>query len=62
MKPPSARAATEMGKAIGDAAVLASKVVAQVKPVLTSQQIERIEKFRADTQKATADWLDQMGK
>jgi len=55
-------AATEMGKAIGDAAVLASKVVAQVKPVLTSQQIERIEKFRADTQKATNDWLDQMGK
>jgi Spy/CpxP family protein refolding chaperone len=55
-------AATEMGKAIGDAAVLASKVVAQVKPVLTSQQIERIEKFRADTQKATTDWLDQMGK
>ncbi len=55
-------AATEMGKAIGDAAVLASKVVAQVKPVLTPQQIERIEKFRADTQKATTDWLDQMGK
>lgn len=55
-------AATELGKSIGDAAVLASKVVAQVKPELTSQQIERIEKFRADTQKATAEWLDQMDK
>jgi Spy/CpxP family protein refolding chaperone len=55
-------AANEMGKAIGDAAVLASKVVAQVKPALTPQQIERIEKFRADTQKATDDWLEQMGK
>jgi Spy/CpxP family protein refolding chaperone len=55
-------AASEMGKAIGDAAVLASKIVAQVKPELTSKQIERIEKFRADTQKATTDWLDQIGK
>ena len=55
-------AATEMGKAIGDAAVLASKIVAQVKPELTSQQIEHIEKFRADTQKATTEWLNQMGK
>ena len=55
-------AATEMGKAIGDAAVLASKIIAQVKPELTSQQIERIGKFRADVQKATDDWLDQMDK
>ncbi len=55
-------AAAEMGKAIGDAAVLASKVVAQVRPVLTSQQIERIEKFRVDTRKATDEWVDQMGK
>jgi Spy/CpxP family protein refolding chaperone len=55
-------AATELGKAVGDAGVLASKIVAQVKPVLTSQQIDRIEKFRDDTQKATSEWLDQMGK
>ncbi len=55
-------AATDLGKTIGDASVLASKVVAQVKPVLTPQQVERIENFRAGTQKATSDWLDQMGK
>ncbi|HTY23789.1 MAG TPA: Spy/CpxP family protein refolding chaperone [Desulfomonilaceae bacterium] len=55
-------AATDLGQAIGDASVLASKVGAQVKPVLTPQQVERIENFRAATQKATSDWLDQMGK
>jgi Spy/CpxP family protein refolding chaperone len=55
-------AGVEMGKAIGDAAVLASKIVAQVKPELTSQQIKRIEKFRMDTQKATTEWLSDMGK
>jgi len=55
-------AAGELGKAVGDAGVLASKIVVQVKPALTSQQLDRIEKFRADTQKATTDWLDQMGK
>jgi Spy/CpxP family protein refolding chaperone len=55
-------AAGELGKAVGDAGVLASKIVAQVKPVLTSQQIDRIEKFRVDTQKATTEWLDEMGK
>ncbi|MBI4579273.1 MAG: Spy/CpxP family protein refolding chaperone [Planctomycetes bacterium] len=38
-------AATELGKSIGDAAVLASKVAGEVKPVLTDEQKETIRQF-----------------
>ncbi len=55
-------AANDMGKAIGDAAVLASKVIAKIKPVRTPEQIEHIENFRKAKDKATAEWISQIGK
>ena len=55
-------AANDLGKAIGDAAVLASKVIAKVKPVLTSEQQERIKNFRMANEKATAEWISQIGQ
>lgn len=55
-------AANDLGKAIGDAAVLASKVVAQVKPMLTPEQQERIKNFRMTNDKATSDWISQIGQ
>ena len=55
-------AANDLGKAIGDTAVLASKVIAKVKPVLTSEQQERIKNFRMANDKATAEWISQIGQ
>jgi Spy/CpxP family protein refolding chaperone len=54
--------ADELGKAIGDAAVLASKIVGQIKPVLTSEQQEKIKKCREDGQKATAEFFEKVLK
>jgi Spy/CpxP family protein refolding chaperone len=39
-------AADELGKAIGDAAVKASKIVGEVRKDLTPEQVEKIRKFR----------------
>jgi len=53
-------AANDLGKAIGDAAVLASNVIAKLKPVLTSEQQERIKNFRMANDKAVAEWISQI--
>ncbi len=50
-------AAEDLGKSIGDAAVLASKVVAQIKPTLTDEQREKIKKFRVTSQEATNEFF-----
>jgi Spy/CpxP family protein refolding chaperone len=55
-------AANDLGKAIGNAAVLASMVVAQVKPMLTPGQQEQIKNFRMSNEKATAEWISQIGQ
>jgi Spy/CpxP family protein refolding chaperone len=55
-------AANDLGKAIGDAALLASKVLAQVKPIMTPEQQERIKNFRMTNDKATAEWISQIGQ
>ncbi len=55
-------AANDLGKAIGDAALLASKVVAEVKPVLTPEQQALIKNFRIANDKATAEWIGQIGQ
>jgi Spy/CpxP family protein refolding chaperone len=55
-------AANDLGKAIGDAAVLASKVIAKVKPMLTSEQQERIKNFKMANDRATAEWIGQIGQ
>jgi Spy/CpxP family protein refolding chaperone len=53
------KAADELGKAIGDAAVLASKVAGEVKPVLGSEQWDMIQKCRRDCRAATAKFFQQ---
>ncbi len=45
-------AAGDLGKAIGDAAVLASKVKPEVFKVLTPEQHKKVEAFRADSESA----------
>ena len=52
-------AADDLGKAIGDAAVLASKVAGEVKPVLTQEQRDRIGQFRAEREGATDTFLQK---
>ena len=47
------KAADNLGKAIGDAAVLAAKLKGQVAPILTSEQKGLVKKFLADSDKAT---------
>lgn len=56
------KAATDLGKAIADASVLASKVISEARPALTPEQIERIRKFRMDNDKATTAWVDKIGQ
>ena len=55
-------AATDLGKAVGDAAVLAAKIRGEVAKVLTPEQMEKIKKFRADNDQAVDGWLKDLGK
>lgn len=55
-------AAADLAKSIGDASVVASKVVADVRQVLTEKQISLITKYRMGRQEAVTDWLDQLAK
>jgi Spy/CpxP family protein refolding chaperone len=51
-----------LADSIGDAAVLASKIVSEVRPVLTPNQVKLVEKFRADSNKAVLDWINKLDK
>ncbi|MCC7476598.1 MAG: Spy/CpxP family protein refolding chaperone [Pirellulales bacterium] len=53
-------AANEMGKSIGDAAVLASKIKGEVAGVLTSEQIEKIESHRGEADAAVDKFLQKV--
>ena len=55
-------AATELGKAIGDAAVIRSKIHGEIAKVLTAEQLEKLKKFRAERDAAVDDAVDDMGK
>lgn len=55
-------AANDLGKAIGNAAVLASKITAKVKPILTPEQQELVKNFTTSSDKAIGNWIDQIGK
>jgi len=48
----------ELSQAIGDASVLASKVIREARPVLNAKQLERIRKFMDANHQATNDWLE----
>lgn len=57
------RAATaEMGKSLGDAAVLAARIRAEVAPLLTEPQKKLLERFHADTQEAVDQWLSEIAQ
>jgi Spy/CpxP family protein refolding chaperone len=53
-------AAGRLGEAIGDAAVLASQVVGEVRPTLTAEQRKRIEQARAEHDKAVDALLKEL--
>ncbi len=55
-------AAAELGKSIGETAVAASKVVGEARKVLTKEQIDRLGKFKGDTDSAVDRWLGEMAK
>lgn len=53
-------AADELGKAIADTSVVASKVVGEVKGALTAEQIETLRQFRIEREEAVSDFVDQV--
>jgi len=57
------RAAAEaLGKSLGDASVLTSKIVAEARPIFTPHQVKLVQDFRISLDNATTDWLNQLGK
>ncbi|MEW6347635.1 MAG: Spy/CpxP family protein refolding chaperone [Thermodesulfobacteriota bacterium] len=55
-------AAADLGKSIGETAIVASKVVGEARKVLTKEQIDRLGKFKGDTNAAVDRWLGEMAK
>jgi Spy/CpxP family protein refolding chaperone len=55
-------AADQLGDAIGDAAVIGSKVAGDAREVLTSEQIAMLEQARADGEAAVDQWLSEAGQ
>lgn len=53
-------AAKSLGDAIADAAVVASKVVGEVRPVLTTEQVETLKELRQQRDEAVGGFLDEM--
>ena len=53
-------AADDLGKSIGDAAVLASKIKQQIAPILTDEQRQDIQDFRSQTDRAVDDFFSKM--
>jgi len=52
--------AAELGKAIGDAAVLASKGIHDAKGIMTADQLELIKKFISEEDQARSKFLDRL--
>lgn len=55
-------AANDLGKAIGDAAVLASKVKGEVAKVLTPEQMQKVESFRQTSDSAVDGFIQKIAK
>lgn len=53
-------AADELGKAIGDAAVVGSKIKAEVREVLTPEQREKVTQFREQSESAVDRFFNEM--
>jgi Spy/CpxP family protein refolding chaperone len=56
------RSAKDLGKALADASVVASRIVADARKNLTPDQVERIRKFIQENDKASAAWVEQIGR
>ncbi len=50
-------AADDLGNAIGNAAVLASRIRGQIAPILTDQQRQEIKDFRSQSDQAVDDFF-----
>ena len=55
-------AAADMAGAIGDAAVVASKIRGQIAPLLTLEQRQKVEEFRKNSQQGVDHFLDTLGQ
>lgn len=53
-------AAQDLTKSIADASILAAKVIAEARPVLTKRQWDVLHEAGDGFHKATVDWLDQL--
>ncbi len=54
-------AATELGKAAGDAGVTGSKIYAGIKAVLTPEQVKKLEEYRKENREALEKFIDASG-
>jgi hypothetical protein len=54
--------ADDLGHAIGDVAVLLSKMVGEVRPVFSTEQVDKIKKFRVESNQAVERFFDQASK
>lgn len=53
-------ASDNLAKVVGDAAVLASKVIAEIRPILTEEQIKKVQEFQAERDQASDTFLDNL--
>ncbi len=53
-------AAEDLTKSVADASILAAKLIAEARPVLTTRQWEVLHEAGDGFHKATIDWLDQL--
>ncbi|MBN1901347.1 Spy/CpxP family protein refolding chaperone [Candidatus Sumerlaeota bacterium] len=56
------KASDELGKSIGEAAILASKIAEEIRPVLNEEQKKLIDKFMADKEESVDNWIDEMAE
>jgi len=55
-------AAADLGKAMGEAAILRARVGSEVRQVLKPEQQDRIKRFRTDLDRSVETWLTEFGK
>ena len=55
-------ATSDLGKSIGDAAVLAAKIRGEISPLLNDQQKKLLQQFRVDSEAAVDQWLNDISQ
>jgi len=56
------QAGTDLGDAIGSAAVVAADIVADIRRILTPEQVERIRESRRERDRNVDGWLERIGE